>query len=364
MREHHRGDAVRFEVQISTASEKQSCYILVGSVAPTGPDFVDGFALALEFGADYGFGAVVGEPGRVADDYVDLGLRQSNRPHQIACVVHPNVVSPLIAQLDQSFDRAIQCFALGPRLWNVCVVQRQRRILTSLDRRSEPRHEPVEPIRLFNECARKIQCSISLQVIGRVLFNRNRDVLTGEHVPRLGAQLERVTEVDRHCYVDFSAAGAFESFAGGEGPGGAGEVDGGGVYVDACDVGEQSVEHAGGFAARGAGGGEILANGGEDERAGAASGVEHALVERIGDDGVDDFAGEPVGSVILAKSASVVGGDDGFVEDAGDIGLGAGPIEAVDAAGESAQPCAALDFGGPGEEVGLDDAAHAGFVNE
>ena len=141
-------------------------------------------------------------------------------------------------------------------------------------------------------------------------------------------------------------------------------MHGGGVYVDAGDMGEQSVEHAVGFAPRRAGGVEILANGGEDERAGAAGGVEHALIERIGDDGVDDFAGEPVGGVILAEPAAVVGGNHGFVEDAGDIGLCAGPVEAVDAAGESVQPRAALNLGGPGKEIGLDNAAHAGFVDE
>ena len=243
-------------------------------------------------------------------------------------------------------------------------MQRQRRIIARFDSRREPSHQSVEPVGLLNQSSRELERKVALQIAFRIVVNRNCDDLMCQQVLRFGTQLERVAQVDRHIHVNPGSAGGFEGFAGGEGPGGAGEVDGGGVYVDADDVGEQAVEDLCGLAARVFGGGEIFADGGEDEGAGAAGGVEHALVERIGDDGVDDFAGEPVGRVVLAKASAVVGGDDGFVEDACDIGFGLFPVEAGDAAGEAVEPCAAFDFGRPGEEVGFDDAAHAGFLDE
>lgn len=88
--------------------------------------------------------------------------------------------------------------------------------------------------------------------------------------------------------------------ADGEEVGHARERRGDGVQVDADHVvGElrqRSVERYG----RRLGGGEIPANGVEEEGAGAAGGIQHPLPQRIGDDGVDEVLREPVGRVVLA----------------------------------------------------------------
>ena len=50
-----------------------------------------------------------------------------------------------------------------------------------------------------------------------------------------------------------------------------------------------------------------------DEGARAAGGVEDGLIQWIGYDLPDHRAGEPVGGVVLAKLASLVGWNDGLV---------------------------------------------------
>ena len=84
----------------------------------------------------------------------------------------------------------------------------------------------------------------------------------------------------------------------------------------------------------------------------------------FGHNGINDFSGQPIGRVVLAQASPVVGGDDRFVEDAGDVGLGLVPIEPTDPGGDIAQPRLAADFHRPGEEVGLDNAADPGCVGE
>ena len=361
--ENHCGNAAFAEIEIDAAGEEESGDVLIWRVSSTRPDQIALLALAFEFGADYGFGAVVGEPGRVADDYVYGVGAEGDGADQVAGVVGPDVVASVGVEAGEEVGGAFEHGAIGT-IGNADIVERLARVAALLEFFGNAGHEVIEPVALFDQRPGEFEAEVAFKAVIAVV-DGDRHGAAGEHIGGFGAQLERVAEVngDGHI-VRAGVAGAFERFAGGESPGGAGEMHGGGVYVDAGDVGEQSVEYAVGLAPRRAGGGEILANGGEDERAGAAGGIEHALVEWIGDDSVDDFAGEPVGSVILAEPPTVVGGNHGFVEDAGDIGLGAGPIEAGDAAGESAQPRAAFDFGRPGEEIGLDDAAHAGFVNE
>ena len=364
MRQHHRGCAALFEVQIDAAGEEEAGDILMRRVAAAGPDVVDALALAFQFGADNGLCAVIGEPGRVADDDVDGFGAESNGADEVAGVVGPDVVAAFGVQAGERIGGAFEHRAVGV-VGDADVVERLARVAALVELLGEACHEVIEPVALLDQRAGELEADVAFQPVVPVVFDFDSDGAAGEEAGSLGAELEGVAEVDRYGdIVGAAVAGGFEGFAGGEGPGGAGEVDGGGVYVDADDVGEQAAEDIRGLAARAFGGCEVLADCGENEGAGAAGGVEHALVERIGYDGVDDFAGEPVGRVILAEASAVVGGDDGFVEDAGDIGFRFRPVEAGDAAGEAAEPRAAFNLGRPGEEIGFDDAAHAGFVDE
>ena len=77
-----------------------------------------------------------------------------------------------------------------------------------------------------------------------------------------------------------------------------------------------------------------------------------------------------LGGVVLAQGAAFRRGDDGFVEDGGDVRRRAGavfarPVKARQAAGQGLQQgIAAVHLAGPGEKVGGDDAAQPGGLLE
>ena len=77
-------------------------------------------------------------------------------------------------------------------------------------------------------------------------------------------------------------------------------MDGDGVYVDARDRRSQFVEYF--FGQKPGLSGRIYEVGDclGDERAGAAGGVEHPLIQRVGHHLADHGAREPVGGVVLA----------------------------------------------------------------
>ena len=151
---------------------------------------------------------------------------------------------------------------------------------------------------------------------------------------------------------------------GGEHPCGAGEVDGHGVDVDAGDgLPELTEDIVGAHAGVLCGGYEVGYSFGY-EGAGAACGVEDALVEGVGYGLSHDGPCQPVRGVVLAKLAALIGWDDGLVEDGGDVVGGHFPVEPGDAAGECTEQGLAADLCGPGEEVGLDDALKAGLAAE
>ena len=101
-----------------------------------------------------------------------------------------------------------------------------------------------------------------------------------------------------------------------------------------------------------------------DEGSGAAGRVEDALVERVGNELLHHGASQPVGGVVLAEGAAFFGRDDSFVEDGGNVGRSVEPVEAGNAAGQRLDEGVAANLVGPGEEVGLDDAAETGGVVE
>ena len=141
-------------------------------------------------------------------------------------------------------------------------------------------------------------------------------------------------------------------------------MNGDGVYVDAGDGLAESAE---GFFRREFGlprGCDEVGHRFGDERAGAARGVEDALFEGLVDDFVDDGAREPPRRVVLAELPALMGGDDGLIEDGGDVRRGLQPVEPGDAAGDVTDQGLAAYFGGPREEVGLDDALESSVVTE
>ena len=356
----HPDAAADLEVEVDAAGEEEAGDVLVGGVAAAGPDAVERFALAFELAADDGLRLVVGEPGRVADDGVDLRFGEHGRAHHVAGVVAPDVIAAFGVERLHRGDGLLQHSALGHVLGNALLVERVQRIVAVLDGLRDLDHGLVEPVGLLDEREGEVEMAVV------VIVDFDADAVAGEEVLAGGAELEGVAEVDGGdgCDGDVGVPCPFEGASCGEGPGGAGEVDGDGVDVDALDLRGEPVEGAFGAPVGFAGGGEEAFDGGVDEGAGAAGGVEHGLFERLPDDLVDDGAGEPERGVVLAQPAPVFGGDDGFVEDAGDVGFGVAPIEVLDAAGHALQPALAADFGGPAEEVGFDDAADAGFVLE
>ena len=188
MGEHHRGDAARLEVQIDAAREEQSRHILVGGVTPAGPDFVDGFALAFEFGADYGFGAVVGEPGRVADDYVYGVGAEGDGADQIAGVVGPDVVAPVGVEAGEGVGGAFEHRAVGV-VGDADVVERLARVAALLEFFGETGHEAIEPVALLDKGAGEFEQEVAFE-IAVVVFDFDRYGAAGEEAGGFGAQLE------------------------------------------------------------------------------------------------------------------------------------------------------------------------------
>ena len=163
--------------------------------------------------------------------------------------------------------------------------------------------------------------------------------------------------------IGVGGAGGGNGGAGGQGPGGARQVDGGGMDINAGHGGAQAVQGGAGGPAGIPRRRQVMGHGGGDEGAAAAGRVEDALAQGGGYDFPHHRLRQPVGGVVLAQGAAFLRGDDGFVEDGGDVRRRAGavfprPVEARQAAGEGLeQGGAAVHFAGPGEEVGGDDAA-------
>ena len=119
----------------------------------------------------------------------------------------------------------------------------------------------------------------------------------GEHVAGAEAELEGVPQVDGNgdAFVETLVDGGLDGGVGGEDPGGAGEVNGDGMNVDAGDLDTEPFEHVLAGETVVFGGFDQVGDGLGDEGAGAAGGVEDGLVQRVGHHLADHCAGEPVG---------------------------------------------------------------------
>ena len=364
MGHYHSDDAAVFQVQVNAAGVEQAGHILVGGVASALPDAVQRFALPFQFLAQDGGGVAVVEPGRVADDDVHFGAAQGHRAHQVAGVVGPDVVAAGLVQLLHSGEGGGQGAALGG-VGDGVVVQGQQGVVAGLNVGGGLAQEGVEGVGAVHQADGEGERGAG------VVIHLDGDFPFGEQVAGAEAQLQGVAQIDGYGAggVVAGGAGGGHGGAGGEGPGGAGEVDGGGMHVNAGYRRAEAVQGGPGFQFGLARRRQVMAYGGGDEGSRAAGGVQYPLAQGIGDDFPHHRLGQPVGGVVFAQGAAFCGGDDGFVEDGGDVGgragaVFAGPVEAGQAAGQGAEQRGAADLGGPGEEVGGDDAVQSGGVAE
>ena len=87
MGHHESDDAAVLEVKIDAAGKEQAGHILVGGIAPPGPDAIAVPAQVHQpVPQDIG-GLVIVDPGRIADDHVHLGAGQRHGPYHVAGVV-------------------------------------------------------------------------------------------------------------------------------------------------------------------------------------------------------------------------------------------------------------------------------------
>ena len=178
MGQHHPDDAAVFQVQVHAAGVEQLRHILVAGVAPAGPDAVVGFALRLQFGTQHGGGAVVAEPGRVADECIHPGAAQRHRAHQVAGVISPDVVAPGAVQGLQSGEGFGQRLPLGG-VGDVMIVQRQQRVVAGLNIGGGLRQQGIEGIGAFHQADGKDQLGDNIAVI---VLRRHGNLLLREQV--------------------------------------------------------------------------------------------------------------------------------------------------------------------------------------
>ena len=141
-------------------------------------------------------------------------------------------------------------------------------------------------------------------------------------------------------------------------------MHGNGVDVDARDRRSQPVEHLSGEQLGLTRRSYEMRHGLGDERSGAAGGVEHSLIQRIGYDLADHGPREPVRGVVLAERPPLPGRYYRLVKDRGDVGGGITPVEPGDPEGQRAHRGQVANFGRPGEEVRIDDPLKSGVASE
>ena len=192
---------------------------------------------------------------------------------------------------------------------DVVVIEGQGGVVAGLDGFCDVAHQGVECLSALHQAHGEYE----LRVV--FVLHLERDVVPGEHVPGAEAELEGVSEVDGYGDAGSKALldGGLDRGLCGEHPGGAGEVNGHGVDVDACDgLPELTQDVVGAHAGVLCGGYEVGYSLG-DEGAGAACGVKDALVDGVCYDLSHDGPCQPVRGVVLAKLAALIGRDDGLV---------------------------------------------------
>ena len=177
------------QVQIDAAGEEQPRHVLVRGVPGAGPDAVDVPALTPQLRPQRVRRLVVVQPGRVAHNHVHLAAGERDGAHEVARVVGPDVVTPLLVEALHRGDGGPQRLPLR-RVVDVVVVQRERGILAAFDVRCHVAHQRVEVVGPLHEADGKDK--LRALVVTRVY----RNVVLGEHVPRAKSQLQRVAQVD------------------------------------------------------------------------------------------------------------------------------------------------------------------------
>ena len=113
MRHYHADHTARLQVEIYAAGEEQPRDILVSRIPSACPYAVHIAALPTQLAAQRVGGLVVVQPGRVAYDDVHLAASERDRSDEIARVVRPDVVAPIVVQRLERADGGLQGGALG-----------------------------------------------------------------------------------------------------------------------------------------------------------------------------------------------------------------------------------------------------------
>ena len=159
----------------------------------------------------------------------------------VAGVVCPDVVASLRVKALHRGDCAGERIALR-FVVDAMVVQREHGVFVALDVLCDIAHERVECFRSLDEAYGEGKFGVVLVV------DLNGDFVVREEVAGAIAELERVSHVYGHG--DGCVGGGFDGASGCQHIGGAGEMDGDGVDVDAYDGITEFAEHLGRVAFR------------------------------------------------------------------------------------------------------------------
>ena len=117
---------------------------------PPTQNAVDILALPLQLRAQSVGRVAVDEPGRVADDYVDLGLAEGDGADEVAGVVGPDVVTPLGVEAMHCGDGLLKGLPLSG-IGDVVVIEGQRGVVAGLDGLGDVAHQGVEGLGALHE---------------------------------------------------------------------------------------------------------------------------------------------------------------------------------------------------------------------
>ena len=90
-------------------------------------------------------------------------------------------------------------------------------------------------------------------------------------------------------------------------------------------------------------------------------GVQYPLVQGVVDHRLGDFPGQPAGGVVLAQPFAFLLGDHVLVQGGRYLLCVLGPVKLFRNAGDFPEVHAFSHFGGPCEQVGVDDAVQVGL---
>ena len=144
-------------------------------------------------------------------------------------------------------DGPFQDCPFGRTRFYLVVVEGDKGVFVLLQGFGYVSHEGVKVLGPIDEAHGENQLRVSLVV------DLDGDVVLGEHVAGAEAELEGVAQVDGDgdAFVETLVDGGLDGGLGGEDPGGAGEVNGDGMNVDAGNGEPQPFENVLGIESRG-----------------------------------------------------------------------------------------------------------------